>query len=173
VRCSLASQSVTYPENMNKKRFLTLSIPKSAKIIFYNLILLLPGSFSISAETRNLPSPDEVQRIWIQPHDNKLKDFFTSESLLKALLHLRRANIGKSMTFGKVWLWQAERDYLSEKRKKIHWKSFTDNIVLINTDDGSVFYTDIESQTSDFVDGKIIRTIYTREGPKEVMIDLY
>jgi len=148
-----------------------MHIFKSVKIIFYSAFFSLPGSFLISAETQKLPSPEEVQRIWIQPHDNKLKDFFTPESLFKALPHLHQANIGKSMAFGKVWLWQKGIIYL-KNGKEIPWKSFTDNIILIYTDDGPVFYTDMESQTNDFVDGKIIRTIYTWEGSKEVIIDL-
>ena len=125
---------------------------------------------AVIAETATLPAPEEVDHIWIQPHDHKLKDFYTPESLLKALPHLQKTTIGKSMAFGKVWLWQNGIIYL-KNGKELPWRSFTDNIILFETDEGPVFYTDIQSQTNDFVDGKIIRTIYTWEGAKEIIID--
>jgi hypothetical protein len=124
----------------------------------------------MNVEAQYLPVPESVDRIWIQPHDEKVKDFYTEKSLLKALPYLKKTTFGRSMAFGKVWLWQKGIIYL-KNGKKIHWRSFTDNIILIETDYGPVFYTDIQSQTSDFIDSKIIRTIYTWEGPKEIIID--
>jgi hypothetical protein len=143
---------------------------KSVRVIFYFLVFLFFCSSAVIAGAQTLPAPEDVDRIWIQPHDEKLKDFYTSESLLKALPHLKETTIGKSMAFGKVWLWQRGTIHLKDG-KELHWRSFTDNIILIETDKGPVFYTDIQSQTNDFVDGKIVRTIYTWEGPKQVVFE--
>lgn len=142
-----------------------------ARCVCYSVSFPFPGAFAVGAETPDLPSPDEVQRIWIQPHDDKLKDYFTAESLLEALPHLHRANIGKSVGFGKVWLWQKGIIFL-KNGKEIHWKSFADNLILIDTDNGPVFYTDLDSKTIAFADDKIITTIYTWEGHREVIIDM-
>ena len=135
------------------------------------MIFLFLCTSTVIAGIQTLPAPEEVDRIWIQPHDEKLKDFYTPESLLKALPHLQKTTMGKSMAFGKIWLWQKGIIYL-KNGNEIPWRSITDNIILIETDAGPVFYTDIQSQTNDFVDGKIIRTIYTWEGPKEVTFDI-
>ena len=146
------------------------AVIKSVKIIFYSIFFSFLGSFSVSVQAQGLPSPVEVQSIWIQPQDGKLRKFYTPESLFKALPHLHRANF-KSLGFGKVWLWQKGIIYL-KNGKEIHWRSFTDNIILIDTDDGPVLYTDIQSQSHNFADGKITRIINTWEGPKEVIIDM-
>jgi hypothetical protein len=143
----------------------------SGRIIFYSLVFLFFCLSAVIAGTQTLPAPEEVDLIWIQPHDEKVKNFYTPESLLKTLPHLKETTIGKSMAFGKVWLWQKGIIYL-KNGKEVHWRSFTDNFILIETDEGPVFYTDIQSQTSAFADGKIIRTIYTWEGPTEFTFEI-
>lgn len=104
---------------MNKKVFFTASGHESVKAISCIMVFLFICSSSISAETQKLPAPEEVERIWIQPHDDKLKNFFTPESLLATLPHLQRTTIGKSMAFGKVWLWQKGIIYLKDG-KELH-----------------------------------------------------
>ncbi len=84
---------------------------------------------------------------------------------------MQRANIGKSLGFGKVWLWQMGTIHL-RNGNEILWRAFTDNIILVETNGGPVFYTDIQSQTNDFSEGKIIRVVRTEAGLKKIEIDI-
>ncbi|MBI1731668.1 MAG: hypothetical protein HYR49_02725 [Gammaproteobacteria bacterium] len=117
-----------------------------------------------------LPSTADVAFITVEPHDDKLKDFFTPGSLLVALPHLRRTEIGRTLAFGKVWLWQKGIIHLKDGRQ-IPWRSFADNLILFDTPDGPVVYTDISQQSQSYRDGRIITTIYTWQGPKEIVIE--
>lgn len=138
--------------------------------IFYLMASVLLVTVPARGDAGDLPAPADVARITIEPHDGKLKDFFTPESLLLALSHLRRTEIGRTLAFGKVWLWQKGIIHLKDGRQ-IPWRSFADNLILFDADEGPVVYTDIDLQSHFYGDGKIITTIYTWQGQKEVAID--
>ena len=134
------------------------------------LLLLMIGP--VSADTGALPAPADIERITVEPHDGKLKDFFTPESLLQALPHLRRTEIGRTLAFGKVWLWQRGTIHL-KNGSDVPWRSFANNLILFDTADGSVVYTEINGQSRSYRNGKIFTTIYTWQGPKEIVIDTH
>ena len=113
-----------------------------------------------------------MDHIRVQPQAGRLKGFYTAESLLQALPHLHEASFGRHWAFGTTWLWQKGIIYLNNGGG-IHWRSFTDNVVVIESSHGPVFYTDLQSQAFHFADGKINRTIHAWQGARRVVIDLY
>ncbi len=126
-------------------------------------------SIGVSSESWQLPTSNEVSQIILEPQNEGDNKYYTPESLLASLPYLRRANIGKSFGFGKVWLWQRGTIQL-KSGNSIRWRAFTDNIILMESDEGPVFFTDIQSQTNDYADGKIIRNVSTPQGSKEIVI---
>ncbi|MCG8379593.1 MAG: hypothetical protein MI865_08990 [Proteobacteria bacterium] len=125
---------------------------------------------SVNIYAFELPSIDDIEKIRVQPQDNESSVFYTEESLLESLPNLHRANFD-ALGFGKVWSWQKGIIYL-KNGKKLRWRSFTKNIILFETDDGAVFYTDIISQSNNANTGKITRNIKTEYGEKEIIIDV-
>ena len=140
------------------------------KLIIGTVYILVLYASVVIADTGTLPTPEQVDHIRVQPHDGKIKDFYTPESLLQALPHLQETTLGKSLAFGKLWLRQQGIIYLKNGRE-LRWRSFTDNLLLIETAQGPVFYTDIQSTTIVFTGSKIIRTIYTWEAPKNILLE--
>ena len=133
------------------------------------IVFLYFLSIAVSAGSWQLPASNEVSQIILEPQYEGKNKYYTPESLLASLPYLRRANIGKSLGFGKVWLWQRGTIQL-KSGNSIRWRAFTDNIILMESDEGPVFFTDIQSQTNNYADGKIIRNVSTPQGLKEIVI---
>ena len=86
---------------MNNRDFYTVLINKSTRVIIYAVVFLFFSSSAVIAGIQTLPAPEEVDHIWIHPHDEKLKDFYTPASLLQALPHLQKTTLSKSMALVK------------------------------------------------------------------------
>lgn len=136
------------------------------------LLVLLSCTGIARAEFAGLPHPDEIARISVEPHDVKVKDFFTPDSLWRALPHLRRTEIGRTLAFGKVWLFQKGVIHL-KTGAGLPWRAFADNLILFDTPEGPVVYTDITEQTHTYGDGRIVTTLHTWEGSREVVIETW
>lgn len=143
---------------------------RAAILVLAFMGALLACAGIVRADPAGLPDPVTVDHITIEPHDGKVKDFYTAESLLRALPHLRRTEIGRTLAFGKVWLFQKGVIHL-KSGAVIPWRAFADNLVLFDTAEGPVVYTDITGQTRSHVDGRVVTTLYTREGQGKVMIE--
>jgi hypothetical protein len=138
-------------------------------IVARTIFVTLATAGSVRAEFVGPPDPADVSHITVAPHDDKLADYFTPDSLMQALPHLRRTEFGRTLAFGKVWLWQKGVIHLQDGTQ-IPWRSFADNLILFDTAEGPVVYTDISAQTHFYRDGKIIMTIHTWQGPREITI---
>ena len=143
---------------------------KTVRNISYSLFLFIVFIGNSYADTFVLPLVEEVESIWLEPQEDESNKFYTADSLLEALPFLRKASF-KSLGFGKVWLWQRGVIHL-KNGKQLKWRAFTKNIILFEPETGPVFYTDINSESHNVKDGKITRTINTREGTKKIVIDM-
>lgn len=152
-------------KRVNQKIINKQTLPLSLLLTFHLLFLC----YVVYAEESFLPAPEEVERILIHSQKDDEQQFYTTESLLEALPNLRETNI-KSLGFGKVWSWQ-KGTILKKNGKEIHWRAFTKNIILFETDEGGVFYTDILNQTTDTGNNKITRVIQTSKGLKEIVLE--
>ncbi|MDH3475487.1 MAG: hypothetical protein OEM59_17545 [Rhodospirillales bacterium] len=89
------------------------------------------------AKTPALPSPDEVFAIAIKPQARQLPEHFTPESLLQALPRLKPAYVMEAIG-GKIW--SQSGVIVLESREVLFWRSYKDELLLIETGGAPVIY---------------------------------
>jgi hypothetical protein len=110
-------------------------------------LLILGTTVSFAAEPQvltGLPSPDDVFVISIAPHPREMKDYFTPESLLKALPALVPSDVLLPVG-GKVW-WQSGVIVLKDK-SVLFWRTCGDWFIAIDRPYGTTFYAIPKKET--------------------------
>lgn len=89
------------------------------------------------AETRPLPSPDQVFTIAIKPQAKQLEIHFTPASLLAALPHLKPAYMMEPIG-GKIW---AQSGVIVLKDKTVlFWRSYRNDVIAVETGGKRILY---------------------------------
>ncbi len=91
-------------------------------------LLAMPVCGPLPAATPALPTPDEVFAIAVRPHAHQLTDYFTPESLRRALPHLKPVYVDVPIG-GKIW-WQSGVIVL-KNGEVLFWRTYRDDILAI------------------------------------------
>jgi hypothetical protein len=103
-------------------------------------VLLIVGTVAFAAapdKMTGLPLPEDVFVIAVSPHSKELKDYFTPDSLLKALPKLVPADVLLPKG-GKVF-WQSGVIVLKDKTV-LFWRTCGDWFIAVDRPTGTTFY---------------------------------
>jgi hypothetical protein len=84
-----------------------------------------------------LPTPDDVFVIAVAPHPNEMKDYFTSDSLLKALPKFIPSDV--RLPVGDRVRWQSGVIVLKD-RTVLFWRTCGEWFIAIDRQEGRTFY---------------------------------
>jgi hypothetical protein len=103
-------------------------------------VLLTVIAVSIAADEQKmtgLPAPDDVFVVAVAPHSRELKDYFTPDSLLRALPKLVPSDV--LLPGGDKVLWQSGVIVLKDKTV-LFWRTCGNWFIAVDKPTGTTFY---------------------------------
>jgi len=103
-------------------------------------ILLIGITLSAVADEQKMtgfPTPDDVFVVAVAPHSKELKDYFTPDSLLKALPKLVPSDV--LLPVGDKLFWQSGVIVLKDKTV-LFWRTCGDWFIAVDKPTGTTFY---------------------------------
>jgi hypothetical protein len=102
--------------------------------------LLTAIAVSVGADEQrltDLPAPDDVFVVAVEPHSKELKDYFTPDSLLQALPKLVPSDV--RLPVGGREIWQSGVIVLKDKTV-LFWRTCGDWFIAVDKPTGTTFY---------------------------------